>query len=529
MTFQDRSKYAKIAGLLHSDSYKLQHRHVAELAQTPAGTMLANGATSDGSGVTRMYSNWTNRGSRIAGIDKVVHFGLQAALVEMKELWAPFFEADEDEVIELYRERLANFVPADADLSHIRKLHRIGYLPLEFKAVPEGTRVPLRVPSFTIENTHPDAHWLTNYVETYISASIWQASTTATKSHHLRTMLNEWAVATGATVEDVNFQGHDFSARGMSSPESSALSGAGHLLNFNGTDSIVALDWIDQNYGGEYLAASVPATEHSVMCAGAAVLGERELFSRILDLHPTGIVSVVSDTFDLWKVLTEFLPSMRDKIMARDGKLVIRPDSGNPVDILTGTWKINKDETGDYVISPAGHEISMAHRTKPEEFGVIELLWNEFGGTVNEAGYKVLDSHVGAIYGDSITYERANEINERLAAKGFASINWVAGVGSWTYGGQVSRDTFGSAIKATWIEVDGQGYDLMKDPVTDDGLKKSAKGRLAVHRDEAGELYLIEQATPEQEAASELKTVWKDGEFVRRQTFADVRETLANS
>lgn len=521
MTFQDRSKYAKIAGLLHTDSYKLDHVRVAELAQTPAGTMLANGATSDGSGVTRMYSNWTNRGSRIAGIDKVVHFGLQAALVEMKELWAPFFEADEDEVIELYRERLANFVPADADLSHIRKLHRIGYLPLEFKAVPEGTRVPLRVPSFTIENTHPDAHWLTNYVETYISASIWQASTTATKSHHLRTMLNEWAVATGATVEDVNFQGHDFSARGMSSPESSALSGAGHLLNFNGTDSIVALDWIDQNYGGEYLAASVPATEHSVMCAGAAVLGERELFSRILDLHPTGIVSVVSDTFDLWKVLTEFLPSMHDKIMARDGKLVIRPDSGNPVDILCGTTDTvgirlkSEAAKGDYVL-------------RPSEKGVIELLWDEFGGTVNEAGYKVLDSHVGTIYGDSITHERANEINERLAAKGFASINWVAGCGSFA-AQYVTRDTFGSAIKATWIEVDGQGYDLQKDPVTDNGLKKSAKGRLAVHRDEAGELYLIEQATPEQEAASELKTVWKDGEFVRRQTFADVRETLANS
>ena len=219
---------------------------------------------------------------------------------------------------------------------------------------------------------------------------------------------------------------------------------------------------------------------------------------------------------------------MHDKIMARDGKLVIRPDSGNPVDILTGTWKINKDETGDYIISPEGHEISMAHRTKPEEFGVIELLWNEFGGTVNEAGYKVLDPHIGAIYGDSITYERANEINERLAAKGFASINWVAGCGSFS-AQYVTRDTFGSAIKATWIEVDGQGYDLQKDPVTDNGLKKSAKGRLAVHRDESGELYLIEQATPEQEAASELKTVWKDGEFVRRQTFAEVQETLANS
>lgn len=513
MTYQDRTKFAPIAGLLATDSYKCTHRAAYDLAGN----------------TTRVYSNWTNRGSRIAGVDKVVHFGLQAFLEDLKFTWAPFFEADEDEVVALYRERLANFLPVNFDDSHIRNLHRLGYLPLEFKAVPEGTRVPLRVPSFTIENTEPNAFWLTNYVETIISTSIWQASTSATIAHRNRKLLDDWALKTGGTKEDVNFQGHDFSTRGMSSPESAAMSGAGHLLNFNGTDSIIALDWIDQNYGGEYLAASVPATEHSVMCAGAAVLGERELFSRILDEYPTGIASVVSDTFDLWKVLTEFLPSMHDKIMARDGKLVIRPDSGDPADILCGTWRINPDETGDYVISPNGHEVSMSGRTSPDEFGVIELLWNEFGGTINEKGYKVLDSHVGAIYGDSITFDRANEINERLAAKGFASINWVAGWGSWTYCGQNTRDTFGSAIKATWAEVDGVAYDLMKDPITDDGLKKSAKGRLAVQRDEAGELYLIEQATPEQEAASELKTIWKDGEFVRHQTFTEVREVLANN
>lgn len=522
MTFQDRTKYAPIAGLLATDSYKLGHYAISELASTPAGTVLDNGAVSDGTGPTKVYSNWTNRGSRIEGVDKVVHFGLQAFLEDLKLTWEPFFEADEDEVVNLYRERLANFLPAGFDDSHIRNLHRLGYLPLEFKAVPEGTRVPLRVPTFTIENTEPSAFWLTNYVEAIISASIWQASTSATIAHRIRTMLDDWAIKTGGTKDDVNFQGHDFSFRGMSSPESAAMSGAGHLLSFNGTDSIISLDWIDQNYGGEYLAASVPATEHSVMCAGAAVLGERELFSRILDEYPTGIVSVVSDTFDLWKVLTDFLPSMHDKVMARDGKLVIRPDSGNPVDILCGTTDTvgirlkSEVAKGDYVL-------------RPSEKGVIELLWDEFGGTVNEAGYKVLDPHVGAIYGDSITFDRANEINERLAAKGFASTNWVSGIGSFTYNGFLTRDTFGSAIKATWAEVDGVGYDLQKDPVTDSGLKKSAKGRLAVHRDADGELFLIEQATPEQEAASELKTIWKDGEFVRYQTFAEVRETLANN
>lgn len=502
MTYQDRTKFAPIAGLLQTDSYKLQHKNIADLAGN----------------TTRVYSNWTNRGSRIPGVDKVVHFGLQAFLEELKETWVPFFEADEDLVVDLYRERLANFMPADADLSHIRALHRLGYLPLEFKAVPEGTRVPLRVPTFTIENTVDEFFWFTNYVESIISTSIWQASTSATIAHRIRSMLDDWALKTGGTKEDVNFQGHDFSFRGMSSAESSAMSGAGHLLNFNGTDSINSLNWIDQNYGGEYLAASVPATEHSVMCAGAAVLGEKELFRRIIELYPEGIVSVVSDTFDLWKVLTDFLPAFHDDIMARDGKLVIRPDSGNPVDILCGTDGVRAKRLEEYP------DIDRS----PSDKGVIEILWNEFGGTVNEAGYKVLDPHVGAIYGDSITYDRANEINERLAAKGFASINWVAGLGSYTF--QLNtRDVFGSAIKATWTEVDGIGYDLQKDPITDDGLKKSAKGRLAVQRDEAGELYLIEQATPEQEAASELKTIWKDGEFVRHQTFAEVREVLANN
>lgn len=502
MTFQDRTKYAPIAGLLQTDSYKLLHRQVYNLAGT----------------TTRVYANWTNRGSRLKDVDKVVHFGLQAFLEELKYTWAPFFEADEDLVVELYRERLANFLPPEADLEHIRKLHKLGYLPLEFKAVPEGTRVPLRVPTFTIENTHPDFFWLTNYVETIISASIWQASTSATIAHRLRTLLDDWAIKTGEPTEGVAFQGHDFSYRGLSSPETAAMSGAGHLLSFSGTDNIAPLDWIDQNYGGDYLAASVPATEHSVMCAGAAVLGEKELFRRIIELYPTGITSIVSDTFDLWKVLTEFLPELHDEVMARDGKVVIRPDSGNPVDILCG------DNSPRPV--PTNPELYSRHIAMRK--GVIELLWDEFGGTVNEAGYKVLDSHVGAIYGDSITYDRANEINQRLADKGFASTNWVSGVGSYTY--QLNtRDVFGSAIKATWAEVDGVGYDLQKDPITDDGLKKSAKGRLAVQKDEDGELYLIDQATPEQEAASELKLIWKDGDFARRQTFVEIQEVLANN
>lgn len=501
------NKYAPIRGLMQTDSYKLDHKRISDLA----------GKT------TRVYSNWTNRGTRIEGIDKVVHFGLQAFLQQLTETWQPFFDADEDLVVDLYRERLKNFLAPGIPLDHIRALHKLGYLPLEFKAVAEGTEVPLRVPTFTIENTVDEFFWLTNYIETILSATYWQPSTAATIAHSIRKELDEAAAKTGTPAEVVDFQGHDFSFRGMTGPEAAAASGAAHLVSFNGTDSLVSLDWIDHYYGGEYLAASVPATEHSVMCAGAAVLGEKKLFGEIINLYPTGIVSIVSDTFDLWKVLTDFLPSYHDEIMARDGRIVVRPDSGDPVEIITGTIDARTPEGLDeYMKKVAAGTLTV------QEAGVIQLLWDEFHGEINEAGFRQLDTHVGMIYGDAMTRERIREVAERLAARGFASGNFVAGVGSYSYLGLLSRDTFKSAVKATWAEVDGVGYDLQKDPITDDGTKKSAKGRLSVQRDENGELFLIQQATPEQEAASELKTVWKDGEFVRKQTFAEVRQVLKN-
>ncbi len=493
------SRFAPVAPLLQTDAYKLGHIRQYELA----------GHT------TKVYSNFTNRKSRIPGITHIVHFGLQAFLQRYAiDAYKPFFEADEDLVASLYDERLTGVLQKyNADKigsDHIRALHRKGHLPLEFKAVAEGTPVPIGVPSFTIENTDPEFFWLTNYIETVLSAEVWQASTSATIAHNFRKILETGCERTGGDIAFVDWQGHDFSYRGMSSSETAAMSGAGHLLSFYGTDSLVSLEWIDEYYGGPYVAGSVPATEHSVMCTGIATVGERELFRRLLNANPNGILSVVSDTFDLWKVLTDYLPSLRNEVMARDGKVVIRPDSGDPVDILTGhqgNYRTPEDRT-------------------PAEVGVVELLWNEFGGTVNEKGFKELDPHVGVIYGDSITAERAQAIIDRLAAKGFASTNVVFGIGSFTYQYN-TRDTFSSAIKATLAEVDGQEYNLFKNPVTDDGTKRSATGRLAVLRGADGELYRQEKATPEQEAESELKTVWKDGQFVRRQTFEEVRQTLA--
>ncbi|WP_083292242.1 nicotinate phosphoribosyltransferase [Arthrobacter sp. SW1] len=496
------------AALFETDAYKLGHRDLY-----PEGT-------------TGILSNYTNRGSRIEGVTKVVHFGLQAFLQSYCiEAFAPFFAADEDEAVAEYETVLASILgPNSIGSDHIRELHRVGYLPLIFRAVPEGTRVPLRVPSFTIENTRPEFFWLVNYIETVLSAAVWHPSTTATIADHYRRILDEAADTTGVDRAAVNWQLHDFSYRGMSGTVSAAASGAGHLLSFTGSDSLASIDWVRRYYPSEagaengLVLGSVPATEHSVMCAGISESSELETFERILDKHPSGIVSVVSDTFDFFEVLNGILPALKGRIMARDGKLVIRPDSGDPADIICGT------------ASRPGAVSDGAARTMeddPEYFGAVQLLWNVFGGTVNAKGYKVLDSHIGLIYGDSITIDRAKDIWTRLEAMGFASENVVFGVGSYSYQ-YVTRDTFSSAVKATWARIGGVEHNLLKDPATDSGTKKSATGRLAVVRDADGELVLIEKATPEQEAESLLQPVWADGEFITRQSFADVRAVLGN-
>lgn len=482
---------AVTAPLFETDAYKLGHRGLY-----PAGT-------------TAILSNWTNRGSRIPEITKVVHFGLQAFLQRFCiEAFAPFFAADQDQAVAEYEDTLASILGPDHGIAtdHVRALHQKGFLPLIFRSLPEGTRVPLRVPTFTVENTDPEFFWLVNYVETVLSAEIWQPSTSATLADHYRGILDAACERQGGAAAGVNWQLHDFSYRGMAGTPAAQASGAGHLLSFTGSDSLAALDWVRRYYPGDngQVLGSVPATEHSVMCAGIADASEEETFRRILDVHPAGIVSVVSDTFDLWQVLTGILPALKPQILAREGKLVIRPDSGDPADIICGT---GADQ------SPAGR-------------GAVDLLWESFGGTVNAAGFKELDPHVGLIYGDSITPERATDIINRLEAQGFAASNVVFGVGSYTYQ-YVTRDTFGSAVKATWARIDGVGRDLLKDPVTDSGLKKSATGRLAVV-EQGGELTLIERATQADEEASLLRPIWKDGAFLVRESFAQIRARLGN-
>jgi nicotinamide phosphoribosyltransferase len=478
--------------LLLTDGYKVDHRR-----QYPEGTSL-------------VYSNWTPRKSRIEGVNEVVFFGLQYFIKKyiIEDFEQHFFSQPKDKILKEYARRINNYLgPNEVGIEHIAALHDLGYIPMIFKALPEGAVVPIRVPMFTMYNTKPEFFWLTNYFETLLSAVVWMPCTSATIARQYRKILDKYAAETSSTPDFVNWQAHDFSMRGMAGIEASLISGMGHLLSFTGTDTIPAIDVLERYYhadsDAELIGGSVAATEHSVMCMGTTE-GEFDTFKRLIcDLYPKGIVSIVSDTWDLWKVLTDYLPRLKNEISSREGRVVIRPDSGDPVDIICGNAN---------------------GKTEEERKGVIELLWDVFGGSVNAKGYKELIPQIAAIYGDSITLQRAEEICSRLKLKGFASTNVILGIGSYTYQYN-TRDTFGFAMKATYGEVNGEGRAIFKDPITDDGTKKSAKGLMKITL-ENGAYKLTDNVAWEEEKQGELVEIFHDGKLLVDWTLADIRKRM---
>lgn len=510
-----------------TDGYKLSH-----------GAMYADGTT-------KVYSNLTPRNDKIYRRNctpfydgKLVWVGAQGAVQEIKEMWDVFFASPKEQVVGRFARRMAGYLGGyEPAVKAIAELHDVGYLPLQFKSLPEGSKVGFGIPVMTVTNTLPQFYWLTNYLETVISDLTWKTATNATIAAEYKAICKHYAELTGVDDFTVSIQCHDFSMRGMSGPEDAARSGFGHLTQFIGTDTLPAMDFAQDYYDAkddELIAISVPATEHAVATSNILYLEEQrkekvgcEQFQSRLDAEqnfmydlitrkfPTGIVSYVADSFDYWSVLTDILPALKDVILSREasavapGKLVIRPDSGDPVKVVCG------DEE-----APVG---------SPEYKGSIEVLWETFGGTITETGHKLLDSHVGLIYGDSITTKRAEEILRRLADKGFASGNVVFGVGSYTYQCN-TRDTFGFAVKATYTEVNGEGIAIFKDPKTD-SKKKSAKGLLHVLQSSVegdNTLFLMDSCSKEFEDRDDnlLQTIFENGEFIKRTNLAEIRSRL---
>ena len=561
--------------LLATDGYKVGHHQ-----QYPEGTTL-------------VYSNFTPRSNKYApkGCDKIVSFGQQMVIKQIHELFQnEFFSKPKDEVCEEMKRELSLYLGTDYDVSHFEKLHDLGFLPIHVKAIQEGSLVPMKVPVLTIYNTIPEFYWITNYLETIISNLLWKPMTSATIAHAYRKVLTKWQEKTDKEKAwFIDWQGHDFSMRGLDSIDATISSGLGHLTSFTGTDSLPAIYGARKYYGETgFVGGSVNATEHSVMCAGGKD-DEIGTFKRLLETYPKGILAIVSDTWSLWDVCTKHLVTLKQDILSRDGKLVIRPDSGNPVDILCGEnielfdnledakdffnddlyenqvhgerhyeipetrlvrvgdkfYQLNADTDWNrydkqyYFIESIDIQATPID-VEPKHKGVIELLWDVFGGTINEQGYKVLDPHIGAIYGDSITINRADEICKRLEKKGFASTNVVLGIGSFTYQYN-TRDTFGFAMKATYVELEvplyGElsdqnlntkiiGREIFKDPVTDDGTKKSATGLLCVTHDNENGYMLADKVTWDGEANGVLRTIYKEGFMFNQTTLTEIRDKL---
>jgi nicotinamide phosphoribosyltransferase len=457
-------------------------------------------------GVTHVYSNFTNRHGthcNIANNKEVMFVGLQYFIkdVLIKRWNETFFHQEKSKAVGEYSRVVNAMLGKEIDVTHIESLHDLGYLPLNIKAVQEGELVPYGVPSLSIVNTVEGFGWLTNMIETVMSAEIWPICTSATTAFAYR---RRFELESSLNKDMIQFMGHDFSYRGMFGTQAAAMSGFGHLCSFAGSDVIPAALFAEEYYNAEIdkelVFASVDATEHSVMCSYGSEGEIDSLLHLITNVTPTGIISIVSDTWDFWKLVGEYLPSIKDEIMAREGTVVIRPDSGDPVDIICG------DSDG---------------ATELERKGLIESLWDIFGGT-EENGLKILDSHIGAIYGDSITLERQDLIIKGLLAKGFVP-NVALGIGSYTYQ-YVTRDTHGSAVKATDVQFGaGNHQPIFKDPKTDRS-KKSAKGLLRVCKDSGG-FFLLDDVEPGDEGG-ELQTVFEDGLLVRETSLNKIRSVV---
>ncbi len=450
--------------LLDTDSYKASH-----FLQYPPGTEY-------------VYSYIEARkGGRF---DKTLFFGLQAFVLQY--LLTPITTAMVDEAAEVWA---AHGEPFDRSIwDHIIEVHN-GYLPVEIKALPEGMVVAAGTPLVTIVNTDPACFWLTSFLETALLRAIWYPTTVATLSFECKQQIKRAFDKTSDDVSGIDFKLHDFGARGVSSKESAALGGMAHLVNFKGTDTIVATMAARAYYNEPMAAFSVPAAEHSTITSWGQDR-EADAYANLLKQFGSGnIVSIVSDSYDLENAVENiFGGTLKQQVLDMNATLVVRPDSGDPA------------------IVPVQ---------------IIEKLYQIFGGTVNSKGFKVLHPKVRVLQGDGINHESLNRILFNLEIKGFAVDNIVFGMG----GGLlqlVNRDTCRFAMKASAIRIDGVWHDVFKNPKTDP-TKASKRGRFIVPV-EPGKVD-VQQVDTGFDWQNLLQTVYKDGQIVREQTFADVRET----
>lgn len=446
-----------------SDSYKVSHRN----AYAPKLEIL--------------LSYLESRGGKF---DKTVFFGLQYYLKMMEGVQVTTQKIDEAQTFweahfgrkDVFNRQAWEYIRDNCG----------GMLPIRIKAVAEGTVVPVGNVLLTIENTDPNCFWLTNFVETLIM-KIWYSITIATQSRRIRQDILCFLGVSGDTA-GIEFKCHDFGYRGVTSEEQAGIGSGSHLLAFMGTDTVAGVIWLQENYKAGMCGFSIPATEHSIICSFGRE-GEIEAYDNFLKQYPTGVIACVSDTYNIYNACENIWGGvLKDKVMARNGTLVIRPDSGDFLEVI------------------------------PK---VLDILWNKFGGITNSKGYKVLDSHVRVIQGDGMDPESIYELYDCITKLGWSADNLAVGSGGGLLMKDINRDTCKFAIKACAARVDGKWIDIYKDPITDPG-KKSKRGRIKlVKQDDTFVTVGIDD--PREDL---LETVFENGKIMKEYDLATIRKNL---
>lgn len=467
--------------------------------------------------MTKSVSYYTPRMSRINRWDKVVMFGLQMFI----KTWLidyfneNFFDKSENEVIKEYKRIMDNTMGAGIyDIEKIRKLHSLSYLPIEIISVPEGTKVNMKVPMFGITNTNDEFAWLPQALESLISAEMWYPMICATVGDTYRQIVNKYYDLTCNNDIPRRRALGNFDFRGDMGVDAALKAGAGWCLSFVNSATVPVIPFLEEMYNcdctKEEVAFGAVSTEHFVMCSNYAVDGDEKTFLKRLltELYPNTSFSCVCDSYDYWNVVTKILPELHNELMNHNGCFLVRGDSGDCVEVVTQT---------------------------------VFKLWDEFGGTINSKGYKVLDSHVKALYGDSITVQRCEEIYQILMDNGFSAQNVSLGIGSFSMHcieedgvlKPFTRDTFSSCIKACDAIIGEKEYAIFKDPKTDrdtgHGFKKSQMGCCVVEVDDNGDLIYTDGHTWEEaynNPKNLLQPVFRNGKLLKEYTLSDIRERL---
>lgn len=450
--------------LFDTDSYKLSH-----YSQYPEGT--------------EYVSSYVEPRKAWGQVDKVMFFGLQIELAKlagqvvtqaMLDEATPFLKAHGFDIfVEGWR--------------YIIDTHD-GRLPILIEALPEGTLAPAAIPQLRIENTDPNCYWLVSYLETRLLRAIWYPSSVASLSYYVMNEIRARLAMTDGDINGAEFKLHDFGARGATCFEAAGIGGAAHLVSSLGTDTIAGLIYARNFYGSGMAGFSIPASEHSTMTA-AGESGELDQMRRFLQKNPQGIIACVSDSYDLMRAVKDYWGgALKDNVLARDGVLVVRPDSGDPLEIV------------------------------PD---VIEALMAKFGYGLTKQGYRILPEKVRVIQGDGVNKESIVQIMDVMIDRGLAIGNIAFGMGGGLLQ-KIDRDSFGYAMKASAVFYDGVWHDVFKDPITANGSKTSKKGKQGVMRSDSG-LFVARPAANIPEGAEALECVFLNGEIKKVQTFDQIR------